>query len=196
MIHDVKIKKLKLLPDDRGFLMEMLRCDDEVYKGFGQVYITGCIKGVAKGWHYHKEQTDHFVCVYGKALVVLCDTREGSPTYGRCQEFFLEAPPAAGQGNNPPSPPFRKGGEVMDEMTNMTGRRGFLTPQEESFGGHILLQIPRLVMHGFTAYECDEARIINVPTLPYKYEKPDEYRYPWNSEEIPYKWPAYVTRGG
>ena len=157
MIHDVKIKKLKLLPDDRGFLMEMLRCDDEVYKGFGQVYITGCIRGVAKGWHYHKEQTDHFVCVYGKALVVLCDTREGSPTYGRSQEFILEAPPA-------PTP--------------------------------ILLQIPRMVMHGFTAYECDEARIINVPTLPYRYEKPDEYRYPWNSGEIPYKWPAYVTRGG
>lgn len=157
MIHDVQIKKLKLLPDDRGFLMEMLRCDDEVYKGFGQVYITGCIRGVAKGWHYHKEQIDHFVCVYGKALVVLCDTREGSPTYGQYQEFILEAPPA-------PTP--------------------------------ILLQIPRLVIHGFTAYECDEARIINVPTLPYRYEKPDEYRYPWNSEEIPYKWPSYVTRGG
>ena len=155
MIHDVKIKKLKLLPDDRGFLMEMLRCDDEVYKGFGQVYITGCIKGVAKGWHYHKEQTDHFVCVYGKALVVLCDTREGSPTYGRCQEFFLEAPPAAGQGNNPSVPPFRKGGEI-----------------DQPINGQILLQIPRLVMHGFTAYECDEARIINVPTLPYQYEKP------------------------
>lgn len=159
MIQDVRIKQLKLLPDDRGFLMEMLRCDDEIFKGFGQVYITGCIKGVAKGWHYHKEQVDNFVCVFGKALVVLCDLRDGSPTYGAVDEFFLEAPPSVGDGN-------------------------------------MLLQIPPLVVHGFTAYECDEARIINIPTLPYRYEGPDEYRYPWNSDEIPYKWPEYVVRGG
>ena len=156
-LNGVKIKKLKLLPDDRGFLMEMLRCDDEIFKEFGQVYITGCIRGVAKAWHYHKEQTDNFVCVYGRALVVLCDLREGSPSYGEVNEFVLEAPP---------------------------------------FNANILLQIPPLVMHGFTAYDCDDARIINVPTRPYRYKDPDEYRYPWNSEEIPYKWPEYVVRGG
>ena len=156
-LNGVKIKKLKLLPDDRGFLMEMLRCDDEIFKEFGQVYITGCIRGVAKAWHYHKEQTDNFVCVYGRALVVLCDLREGSPSYGEVNEFVLEAPP---------------------------------------FNANILLQIPPLVMHGFTAYDCDDARIINVPTRPYRYKDPDEYRYPWNSEEIPYKWPEYVIRGG
>ncbi|MBI5756810.1 MAG: dTDP-4-dehydrorhamnose 3,5-epimerase family protein, partial [Nitrospirae bacterium] len=149
--------KLKLLPDDRGFLMEMLRCDDEIFKEFGQVYITGCTRGVAKAWHYHKEQTDNFVCVYGRALVVLCDRREGSPTYGEVNEFVLEAPP---------------------------------------FNANILLQIPPLVMHGFTAYDCDDARIINVPTRPYRYKDPDEYRYPWNSGEIPYKWPDHVNRGG
>lgn len=159
MIHDVKIKKLKLIPDDRGFLMEMLRCDDEVFKGFGQVYMTGCKRGIVKGWHYHKEQTDNFVCVYGKALVVLCDFREGSPTHGESNEFYLDGPPEKGEGN-------------------------------------MLLQIPVGVMHGFTAFECDEARIVNVPTRPYKYDKPDEYRFPWNSEEIPYKWPEFVKSGG
>src|SRR3989338_3123895 len=93
MMHDVKIKKLKLLPDERGFLMEMLRCDDEVFKDFGQVYITGCARGIAKAWHYHKEQTDNFVCVYGRALVVLCDLRDGSPTYGVSEEYLIEGPP-------------------------------------------------------------------------------------------------------
>lgn len=178
MIHGVRIKKLKLLPDDRGFLMEMLRCDDDIFEKFGQVYITGCVKGVVKGWHYHKEQTDNFVCVYGKALVVLCDLREGSSTHGICEEFFLEAPLLSNYENNPSSPPFSKGGkEGLSE-------------------GNVLLQIPPFVVHGFTAHECDEARIINIPTRPYRYEKPDEYRYSWNSEEIPYKWPGYVVRGG
>lgn len=159
MINGVMIKKLKLIPDDRGFLMEMLRCDDDVFKGFGQVYMTGCIRGIVKGWHYHKEQTDNFVCVYGKALVVLCDLREGSTTHGESNEFYLDAPPVKGDGN-------------------------------------ILLQVPVGVMHGFTAFDCDEARIINVPTRPYRYDNPDEYRYPWNSEEIPYKWPDFVKGGG
>ncbi|OGW58315.1 MAG: hypothetical protein A2Y48_07675 [Nitrospirae bacterium RIFCSPLOW2_12_42_9] len=171
MMHDVKIKKLKLLPDERGFLMEMLRCDDEVFKDFGQVYITGCARGIAKAWHYHKEQTDNFVCVYGRALVVLCDLRDGSPTYGVSEEYLIEGPPPT------LTLPLKGEGRVGGE-------------------GNILLQIPPFVVHGFTAYECDDARIINIPTLPYKYEKPDEYRYPWNSEEIPYKWPPYVTRGG
>lgn len=60
----------------------------------------------------------------------------------------------------------------------------------------ILVKIPPLVVHGFTPLDCDEARIINVPTLPYRYTDPDEFRYPWNSPEIPYTWPAGIIRGG
>ena len=60
----------------------------------------------------------------------------------------------------------------------------------------VLLKIPAGVVHGFTAIHGEEARIINIPTLPYRYAAPDEYRYPWNSPEIPYRWPAEVTRGG
>jgi len=94
MIRDVHVKPLKVMTDERGFLMEMLRADDPLFEGFGQVYITGCRRGVAKAWHYHMEQTDHFVCVSGVALVVLYDGRQDSPTHGEAQEFVLAAPPA------------------------------------------------------------------------------------------------------
>ena len=57
-----------------------------------------------------------------------------------------------------------------------------------------LLNFRKLNDPGVAAGE--EARIINIPTLPYRYTNPDEYRFPWNSEEIPYRWPAHVTRGG
>jgi dTDP-4-dehydrorhamnose 3,5-epimerase len=67
-------------------------------------------------------------------------------------------------------------------------------PGEE--GSLILLKIPPLVIHGFTALEGREARILNIPTLPYRYENPDEFRYAWNSSEIPYRWPDEVSRGG
>jgi len=89
LIEGVKVKQLKVIPDERGFLMEMLRSDDEIFEKFGQLYLTCCYPGVVKGWHYHKKQTDHFVCVYGMAKVVLYDGREGSKTEGTINEFFM-----------------------------------------------------------------------------------------------------------
>ena len=89
MIDGVKTRKLRLIPDERGYLMEMLRSDWEEFEKFGQVYVTAVYPGVVKGWHYHKIQTDHFICVHGMAKVVLYDGREGSPTYGEINEFFI-----------------------------------------------------------------------------------------------------------
>lgn len=89
MIDGVKIKKLRVIPDERGFLMEMLRSDDEIFEKFGQVYVTACYPGVVKGWHYHRKQTDHFTVVKGMAKVVLYDGREGSPSHGEINEFFM-----------------------------------------------------------------------------------------------------------
>jgi len=89
MIEGVKVRKLRLSPDERGYLMEMLRSDWEEYDKFGQIYITAVYPGAVKGWHYHKIQTDHFICVHGMAKVVLYDGREGSPTHGEVNEFFM-----------------------------------------------------------------------------------------------------------
>lgn len=89
MIEGVKTRKLRVIPDERGYLMEMLRSDWEEYEKFGQVYVTAVYPGVVKGWHYHKIQTDHFICLQGMAKVVLYDGREGSPTWGEINEFFI-----------------------------------------------------------------------------------------------------------
>lgn len=159
MIQGVEVKNLKVIPDERGFLMEILRSDDPIFERFGQVYITSCRKGIAKAWHYHKEQSDHFVCLLGTALVVLYDMRKNSPTFGNVDEFILKSPPS---------------------------------DENES----VLVKIPPQVVHGFTALNCDEARVLNIPTELYRYDDPDEYRLTWNSEEIPYNWPSYVKTGG
>lgn len=89
LIQGVKIKILKPIPDDRGWLMEILRCDDEIFEKFGQVYITVGYPNVVKAWHYHKIQTDHFAVIKGIAQVVLYDMREDSPTKGEINEFFI-----------------------------------------------------------------------------------------------------------
>jgi dTDP-4-dehydrorhamnose 3,5-epimerase len=88
-IDGVATKVLKPIVDERGFLMEMLRMDDELFKGFGQAYVTAVNEGVVKAWHYHNEQTDHFVCLVGHIKLVLHDCRENSLTYGLVNEFFI-----------------------------------------------------------------------------------------------------------
>ncbi len=89
MIDGVVVKPLKVIPDERGWLMEMLRADDPFYRQFGQAYITAVYPGAVKGWHWHKLQTDHFVCVHGMAKVVLYDRREDAATRGEVNEFFM-----------------------------------------------------------------------------------------------------------
>jgi dTDP-4-dehydrorhamnose 3,5-epimerase len=91
LIKGVVVKKLQVNCDERGRLMEMIRADDKELKNirFGQVYMTTAFPGVTKAWHYHKKQTDHFICVKGMMKVVLYDPRDDSSTKGIVNEFFI-----------------------------------------------------------------------------------------------------------
>ena len=141
------MKPLKVIPDERGRLLEILREDDSVFERFGQVYVTTAHPGIVKAWHYHKLQADHWVCLVGRALVGLYDPREDSPTRGWVNEFVLT-----------PEDPF-------------------------------LLKIPVLVYHGFKGWDPDcETMIMNIPTVPYNYSQPDEYRVDPYDPSIPFDW--------
>ncbi len=83
------LKPMKVLADERGRLMEILRSDEEMFTKFGQIYLTTAYPGVVKGWHYHKKQVDNFVVVYGMMKIVLYDNRHGSPSKGVVNEFFM-----------------------------------------------------------------------------------------------------------
>jgi len=146
MIKDVEIKKLKIIPDDRGRLMEILRSDEPIFEKFGQVYMTTAFPGVAKAWHYHKLQDDYFTCISGMMRLALYDSREDSPTYKEVNDFTVSL-------DNP-----------------------------------ILVRIPKLVYHGFKCTSDKEAVVINVPTMPYNYKAPDEYRLDAFDNDIPYDW--------
>lgn len=52
----------------------------------------------------------------------------------------------------------------------------------------LLLKIPPLVYHGFTAIGGEMTMIINFPTKLYDYSSPDEFRLPYNDPSIPYNW--------
>ena len=89
MIDGVKVKTLKVIPDERGRLMEILRRDDELFGAFGQVYATTTLPGVVKAWHKHEKQTDNVACVAGMIKLALFDGREGSPSQGELSQFYL-----------------------------------------------------------------------------------------------------------
>lgn len=145
-IHGVKVRTLTVVPDERGWLMEILRNDDaDVFTRFGQVYVSATYPGVVKAWHYHERQTDNFACVAGMVKLVLADTRDDSPTRGVINEFFLGV-------HNP-----------------------------------TLVQVPNLVYHGWKCISPDTALVVNVPSEPYVYKEPDEYRLAPH-DTLPYDW--------
>ena len=146
MIKGVNVKKLKIIRDDRGRLMEILRSDDKVFKKFGQVYMTTAYPGVVKAWHFHQKQNDNFACVHGKIRLALYDARKNSPTHREVNEFIL------------------------------------------STDDPILVTIPGMVYHGFKGIADCESIVINTPTLPYNYKKPDEERIDAYDNDINYDW--------
>jgi dTDP-4-dehydrorhamnose 3,5-epimerase len=89
MIKGVKTKNLKIIPDERGRLMEILRQDDSLFSKFGQVYMTTTYPEVVKAWHKHKKQTDNVACIKGMIKLALYDFREKSPTFKEVNQFFL-----------------------------------------------------------------------------------------------------------
>ncbi len=89
MIQGVEVKQLTRHADERGFLMELLRSDDPVFTKFGQCYVSMNYPGVVRAWHWHQKQDDFFVVVKGMTKVGLYDMREGSPTRGEVNEFYL-----------------------------------------------------------------------------------------------------------
>ncbi len=88
-IDGVVIKKLSQIADERGKIMHMMRVDDPLFVGFGEIYFSQVYPGVIKGWHLHSEMTLNYAVVSGMIKLVLYDDRPDSSTRGLLQEIFL-----------------------------------------------------------------------------------------------------------
>ncbi len=89
MIEGVQVQELRVIPDDRGRLVEILRSDEEGFERFGQVYVTTTYSGAVKAWHMHRLQTDHMAAIHGMFRLALYDAREASATRGNLQEVYM-----------------------------------------------------------------------------------------------------------
>lgn len=89
MIQGVQVVPLKRIPDERGVILHMLRCDDPHFQKFGEIYFSGVYPGVVKAWHIHKEMTLNYAVPVGMIKFVLYDERPDSKTKGELMELYL-----------------------------------------------------------------------------------------------------------
>lgn len=89
MIEGVSIVPLRQIPDERGKIMHMLRCDAPHFEKFGEIYFSVAYPGVIKGWHVHKRMTLNYAVISGMIKLVLYDSRGDSSTKGQLVEIFV-----------------------------------------------------------------------------------------------------------
>jgi len=89
MIKGVLVHSLKQIPDERGKVMHMLRCDDPHFEKFGEIYFSVVYPGVIKGWHLHRRMTLNYAVIAGIIKLVLYDDRANSSTRGELMELFM-----------------------------------------------------------------------------------------------------------
>ena len=53
---------------------------------------------------------------------------------------------------------------------------------------NIMLKIPVGVVHGYKTVGTEPSLLINFPSEVYNPEEPDEYRLPWDTDQIPFDW--------
>ena len=89
MIEGMNIKPLKIFRDARGQVMHMIRRDDPLFKGFGEIYFSVVNPGVVKGWKRHLKMVQSFAIPQGNMKLVIYDDRPDSSSKGEVQEIIF-----------------------------------------------------------------------------------------------------------
>lgn len=87
-ISGVVVRPLRIIPDERGMILHMLRADQPHFSNFGEIYFSCVYPGAIKAWHVHRRMTLNYAVPQGMIKLVLYDDREGSPTRRQLMEIF------------------------------------------------------------------------------------------------------------
>ena len=88
-IEGVIIQNLKIISDDRGSVLHMLRKDSSLFKVFGEIYFSEINPKTIKAWKLHKSLTQNIAVLMGKVRLVLYDNRPSSITLGKITEYEI-----------------------------------------------------------------------------------------------------------
>lgn len=90
LIDGLHYRPARSVAHDAGFVTEIMRHTwDPADRPIVQVHATTTFPGRVRGWGLHRRTVDRLFVLSGAVRVVCYDGREGSPTYGRVNEFFL-----------------------------------------------------------------------------------------------------------
>lgn len=92
VIQGVVITPLRIISDERGAVLHMLRCDSEEFVRFGECYFSEVLPGAIKGWKRHTLQTQNFAVPVGRIQLVIFDNRDGSETKNKLMILELGRP--------------------------------------------------------------------------------------------------------
>jgi dTDP-4-dehydrorhamnose 3,5-epimerase len=93
-IDGVAITPLRVIKDDRGAVLHMLRADAADFRAFGECYFSEVAPAAVKGWKRHHRQTQNLAVPVGRVRFVIYDARESSLTHGRFDVVELGRPDA------------------------------------------------------------------------------------------------------
>jgi len=88
-IDGLSVTPLRRIPDERGAVFHMLRCDSEGFERFGEIYFSMVYPRAIKAWHLHREMTLNYAVPVGMIKLVCYDDRDGSPTRGNVAEVYV-----------------------------------------------------------------------------------------------------------
>lgn len=91
VIEGVETRELQVNADERGHLVELFRCDWDLYEPRPEMsYYSLTYPGIVRAWHRHtRGQVDYFVCPTGRIKVGIYDERDGSPTQDELNTFVI-----------------------------------------------------------------------------------------------------------
>lgn len=77
-IAGLVVSPLRVIADERGAVLHMLRSDSPEFVGFGEVYFSEVLPGIVKGWKLHTVQTQIFAVPAGQMRLVFFDPKSGA----------------------------------------------------------------------------------------------------------------------
>lgn len=90
-IAGVSVTPLRIIQDERGAVMHMLRADSPDFVGFGEAYFSIVKPGAVKAWKRHREMVQNLAVPVGAIRLVVYDDRQGSPTRGTVDDLVTGA---------------------------------------------------------------------------------------------------------